>query len=114
MTIAKKLNPTNRYDRMSGPKVPWGFKTSDYDPYLLIPIEEQLEALYTATEYLRESSYEEVARWLSEYTGRRITGMGLWKRVRTDKADKRRYVKQKRYEAKAEAQGNVTTQTAHA
>ncbi len=36
--------------------------------------------------------------------------MGLWKRVKKDKADKQKYVKQKRYEAKTEAQGNVTTQ----
>ena len=27
--------------------------------------------------YLKHSSYEEVARWLSDYTGRKITGMGL-------------------------------------
>ena len=45
MTISKKLNPTNRYDRVSGPKVTWGYEVSDYDPYLLIPVEEQLEAL---------------------------------------------------------------------
>ena len=110
MTIAKKLNPTNRYDRMSGPKVPWGYKVSDYDPYLLLPIDEQLQALDEAYSHLKHSSYEEVARWLTEYTGRKITGMGLWKRVKKDKADKQKYVKQKRYEAKTEAQGNVTTQ----
>ena len=110
MTIAKKLNPTNRYDRMSGPKVPWGYKVSDYDPYLLLPVEEQLQALDEAYSYLKHSSSEEVARWLTEYTGRKITGMGLWKRVKKDKADKQKYVKQKRYEAKTEAQGNVTTQ----
>ena len=40
MTISKKLNPTNRYDRVSGPKIPWGYEVSDYDPYLLIPVEE--------------------------------------------------------------------------
>ena len=45
MTISKKLNPTNRYDRVSGPKIPWGYEVSDYDPYLLIPVEE-MEVMY--------------------------------------------------------------------
>lgn len=111
MMISKKLNPTNRYDRMGGPKVPWGYEVSDYDPHLLISVEEQLLALEEAHMYLRHSSYEEVARWLSDYTGRKITGMGLWKRVKTDKADRQKHVKQKRYEAKTEAQGNIATQT---
>ena len=110
MTISKKLNPTNRYDRVSGPKVPWGYEVSDYDPYLLIPVEEQLEALDEAYKYLKHSSYKEVARWLSEYTGRKITAMGLWKRAKIDKADRQTQVKQNRYEAKTEAKGNITTQ----
>ena len=76
-------------------------------------ISEEIEKNYLFAfhySYLKHSSYEEVARWLTEYTGRKITGMGLWKRVKKDKADKQKYVKQKRYEAKTEAQGNVTTQ----
>ena len=110
MKIAKKLNPTNRYDRQSGPKVHWGYKVKDYEPYLVLTVEKQLKSLEEAYSSLTHTSYEEVARWLTEYTGRKITGMGLWKRVKKDKADKQKYVKQKRYEAKTEAQGNVTTQ----
>ena len=78
------------YSTLKGPTVPWGYKVNKVDPQLLEPIEEQLEALQLAEEYLRESSYPEVSRWLSEYTGRTITPMGLWKRIKTDKRDRRR------------------------
>ena len=85
MTIAQKLNPTNRYKTLKGPTVPWGYEIHNIDPHLLEPIEEQLEALSMAEDYLKESSYPEVSRWLTEYTGRSITPMGLWKRIKTDK-----------------------------
>ena len=111
MTIAQKLNPTNRYSTLKGPTVPWGYKVNKVDPQLLEPIEEQLEALQLAEEYLRESSYPEVSRWLSEYTGRTITPMGLWKRIKTDKRDRRRYAEQKCRVAQTEVQGNVKTHT---
>jgi hypothetical protein len=110
MTIAQKLNPTDRYDRAKGPTVPWGYKRADHDPQLFDPIEEQLEALQQGIEYLKASSYPEVARWLTEYTGRPITPMGLWKRIKTDKSDRRKYVEQKRRAAKAQDQGNISTQ----
>tara|TARA_R100001594_G_scaffold106668_1_gene141151 strand:+ start:3350 stop:3718 length:369 start_codon:yes stop_codon:yes gene_type:complete len=109
MTIAQKLNPTNRYYRVNGPQVPWGYKREKHDPQLLVPIAEQLEALHQAQEYLKYSSYNEVARWLTEYTGKKITGMGLWKRMKQDRSDRRKYVEQKRSAAKAQAKGNIQT-----
>ena len=96
MTIAQRLNPTNRYDRANGPRVPWGYKRSEFDPQLLEPIDEQLEALELGMRYLKMSSYPEVARWLTDYTGRRITPMGLWKRLKRDEEDRRKYGKQER------------------
>ena len=67
MTIAQKLNPTNRYDRANGPHVPWGYQRSEFDPQLLEPVEEQLEALEQGVAYLKMSSYPEVARWLAKH-----------------------------------------------
>ena len=110
IAIAQKLNPTNRYDRANGPRVPWGYKRSEFDPQLLEPIDEQLEALELGMRYLKMSSYPEVARWLTDYTGRRITPMGLWKRVKRDASDRRRHVEQKRRAAQTAAQGNIQTQ----
>lgn len=110
MTIAQKLNPTNRYKTLKGPTVPWGYEIHNIDPHLLEPIEEQLEALYMAEDYLKSSSYPEVSRWLTEYTGRSITPMGLWKRIKTDKTDRRKHAEQKSRTAKTEAQGNIYAQ----
>ena len=111
MTISNKLNPTSRYSKLNGSQVPWGYKRDEQDPQLLHPIEEQLEALSQASDYLRDSSYNEVARWLTDYTGRKISGMGLWKRIKQDKTDRRRHVEQKRRAAQTEAEGNIKTET---
>jgi len=110
MTIAQKLNPTNRYKTLKGPTVPWGYEIHNIDPHLLEPIEEQLEALSMAEDYLKESSYPEVSRWLTEYTGRSITPMGLWKRIKTDKTDRRKHAEQKSRTAKTQAEGNIYAQ----
>lgn len=109
-TASQRLNPTNRYDKANGPRVPWGYKRSEFDPQLLEPIEEYLEALEEGLAYLKTSSYPEVARWLTDYTGVRITPMGLWKRVKRDASDRRKHVEQKRRAAKTAAQGNIQTQ----
>lgn len=90
------MNPTDRYATANGPRVPWGYKRSEIDSQKLEPIEEQLEALEQGIEYLKMSSYPEVARWLTDYTGRRITPMGLWKRLKRDEEDRRKYGKQER------------------
>ena len=42
---------------MSGPKFPWRYKVSDYDPYLLLPVEAQLQPLDEAYSSLKPSSY---------------------------------------------------------
>ena len=70
----------------------FGISKKEHDPQPLEPVEEQLEAL-EQVEYLKMSSYSEVARWLTDYTGR-YPLMGLWKRVETDESDRREYVKQ--------------------
>ncbi len=110
MTISSKLNPTNRYSKLNGVQVPWGYKKDEQDSQLLHPIEEQLEALAQGVEYLKQSSYNEVARWLTDYTGRKISGMGLWKRIKQDRTDRRKHVEQKRRAAKTQAEGNIKTE----
>ena len=111
--IVQKLNPTNRYKTLKGPTIPWGYEAHYADSNLLEPIIEQLDALSMAEQYLKESSYPEVARWLTDYTGRSITPMGLWKRIKTDKTDRRKHAEQKSRIAKAEAQGNIHASAAN-
>ena len=97
----------SRYNNLKGPTVPWGYKQSQENKYVLEPITEQLEALEQAEQYLKQSSYSEVARWLTEYTGRKISSMGLWKRMKKDKADRRRDAQQKRFTAAIQIEGNA-------
>jgi len=58
--------------------IPFGYKLSD-DPDYIEPVQEELDALKEAKEYLNNCSYREVARWLSLKTGRSITHTGLRK-----------------------------------
>ncbi len=51
---------------------------------MLIPVEEELEALELAKRHLKQYSYRAVAHWLSKETGRSITHMGLKKRVEVE------------------------------
>jgi len=68
--------------------IPFGYKVDEEDEDILVPIIEELEALDLAKEYLREYSYREVARWLSDRTGREISYIGLRKRIKTEKQRK--------------------------
>lgn len=65
--------------------IPFGYRVDPHDPKLLYPIPSQLEALDKAYEYLRHSSYREVARWLTQVTGRPISGPGLFQLVRRER-----------------------------
>ena len=42
-------------------------------------MQEELDALEQARQYIKGSSYREVADWLFRKTGRKLTGMGLRK-----------------------------------
>tara|TARA_R100001129_G_scaffold185550_1_gene174104 strand:- start:813 stop:1235 length:423 start_codon:yes stop_codon:yes gene_type:complete len=68
--------------------IPFGYKVDKNDEDLLIPIIEELEALELAKKYLQEYSYREVARWLSDRTGREISYIGLRKRIKIEKQRK--------------------------
>ena len=58
--------------------IPFGYKLSEDTDYIE-PVQEELDALKEAKEYLNNCSYREVARWLTQKTGRTITHTGLKK-----------------------------------
>ena len=68
--------------------IPFGYVEHETDDDLLMPIIEELEALELAKDYLKEYSYREVARWLSDKAGRQISHVGLRKRVQIEKKRK--------------------------
>jgi len=65
--------------------VPWGYKKDPNDPDILLPIPEELELLEKAKKYLHHYSLRNVAHWLSENSGRKISAEGLRKRVKQEK-----------------------------
>jgi len=67
---------------MKSSKPSWGYVVDEHDPKLWLPVPEQLILLFKAEEYIYESSYASIARWLGEMTGRNISPASL-KRVIT-------------------------------
>ena len=65
--------------------VPFGYKVSEEDPNTLEPIVLELEALEKAKKYRDIGhSLRDVASWVEEVTGRKITHSGLDKRIKSD------------------------------
>ena len=64
--------------------IPFGYKEDPNDSMMLIPIPEQLELLEQAKKHLKKYSYRAVAAWLSEQTGRTISHVGLYQRVKSE------------------------------
>ena len=58
--------------------IPFGYKLAD-DPDYIEPVQEELDALNEAKEYLNNCSYREVAGWLGRKTNRSISHTGLRK-----------------------------------
>ena len=58
--------------------IPFGYKLAE-DTNYIEPVQEELDALKEAKEYLNNCSYREVARWLTQKTGSSITHTGLRK-----------------------------------
>jgi hypothetical protein len=72
-----------------GRHVPFGYKQDEEDEMLLIPIPEELELLEKAKKFLQDYSVRQVARWLSDQSGRNISHVGLYKRVRMEEKRRR-------------------------
>ena len=61
--------------------VPFGYSVDPDNEHILRPIPRELDALEKAKQHLKQYSYREVSNWLSNFTGRYISHIGLMKRV---------------------------------
>jgi hypothetical protein len=68
----------------SGRIMPFGYREDPNDPDVLLPIPEELELLEQAKKHLKKYSYRAVAAWLSEQSGRPISHVGLYKRIKLE------------------------------
>ena len=92
-----------------GRTIPFGYRQSEEDRDLLLPIVEELELLEKAKKFIRQYSYRQVANWLSTQSGRNISHVGLIKRIRIEQkrkteASTQRYLAQRYKEALQKAQ----------
>ena len=83
-----------------GRHVPFGYKQDKEDDMLLIPIPEDLELLEKAKRILQDYSVRQVAKWLSDQSGRDISHVGLYKRVRMEEKRRRASSNYKQYAKK--------------
>jgi hypothetical protein len=87
----KEAKDTGEYvsiPRLTKRQVPFGYKVSDHDEWLLDPIPHELEALEQAKKYLKQYSSRHVAAWLTKITGREISHAGLLKRIKNEQRNK--------------------------
>jgi len=68
--------------------VPFGYRLDPENEFILRPIPRELDALDEAKRFLKQYSYREVANWLSTFTGRSISHIGLMKRVNREQKRK--------------------------
>ncbi len=64
--------------------IPFGYRQDTDDCDILQPIPEELELFEQAKKHLKQYSYREVAAWLSETSGRYLSHVGLYKRVKLE------------------------------
>jgi len=92
-----------------GKIVPFGYKEDPTDRDILLPVVTELELLEQAKKHLKRYSYRAVAAWLSEQSGRVISHVGLFKRVRLEhkrktEAANQRYLAERYKEALEKAE----------
>lgn len=92
-----------------GTIVPFGYAEDTSDRDILIPVVKELELLEQAKKHLKKYSYRAVAAWLSEQSGRVISHVGLYKRVKLEykrktEAANQRYLSQRYKEALEKAE----------
>ena len=68
--------------------IPFGYVQDKKDPDLLQPVQNELDKLEMARDYLKQYSYREVANWLTTQTQRYISHVGLRKRVANERQRK--------------------------
>tara|TARA_S200000501_G_scaffold319823_1_gene314323 strand:+ start:6555 stop:6971 length:417 start_codon:yes stop_codon:yes gene_type:complete len=77
--------------------IPFGYEIHPDDDGLLKPIPDQLNKLAQAKKHLKQYSYREVANWLSANTGRRISHVGLMKRLKHERKRKQQAANLRRW-----------------
>lgn len=92
-----------------GRHVPFGYRQDPDDCDILLPIPEELELFELAKKHLKRYSYREVSAWLSTQSGRYISHVGLYKRVKLEQKRKteaatQRYLAQRYKEALEKAE----------
>ena len=92
-----------------GKIVPFGYGEDPSDKDILLPVTKELELLEQAKKHLKRYSYRAVAAWLSEQSGRVISHVGLYKRVKLEhkrktEAANQRYLSQRYKEALEKAE----------
>ncbi|MBA58891.1 MAG: hypothetical protein CMQ40_06935 [Gammaproteobacteria bacterium] len=68
--------------------IPFGYKAKDNDKDVLEPVLEELAALELARDYVKRFSLREVANWITTQTGRKISHVGLQKRLKHERIRK--------------------------
>jgi hypothetical protein len=82
-----------------GSVVPFGYRQDPDDCDILLPIPEELELFELAKKHLKRYSYREVSAWLTTQSGRYISHVGLYNRVKLEQRRKTQAATQ-RYLAK--------------
>ena len=71
-----------------GTHVPFGYRQDPDDCDILLPIPEELELFEKAKKFIKQYSYREVSAWLSTQSGKYISHVGLYKRVKIEQQRK--------------------------
>ena len=92
-----------------GRHIPFGYRQDPEDCDILLPIPIELELIEKAKKHVKKYSYREVAAWSSTQSGRPISHVGLFKRLKIERkrkaaASNQRYIAQRYKEAYKKAQ----------
>ena len=77
--------------------IPFGYSVDPDNEHILRPIPRELDALEKAKQHLKQYSYREVANWLSKFTDRYISHIGLMKRVKRERQRKNKATSLRRW-----------------
>lgn len=87
-----KFYPIIRMGRIE----PFGYKRDPEDQERLLPVPEELILLEMAKEHLKNYSLRDVAAWLSEKSGRKISHAGLRSRIMSEQERNKEYIETKK------------------
>ena len=79
-----------------GRTIPFGYKQDEEDRDLLLPIPSELELLEKAKKFIKQYSYRQVADWLTTQSGRKISHVGLIKRIKIEQKVQRGVTKSRK------------------